>query len=497
VHDLAPFLGPFHPVWVHLPVGILILLGLLELVGLASRARSLAWLPALGERQRTLILVVAAATSVLAAFLGWLLAHGGGYDAALVGRHQTLGIAAAAATVLVLALHRVRWLYPPLLAATLVLLTLAAHAGGKLTHGSDYLTAHIPGRVARMLGIAPPPPKAPPPDLEHARAFADVVQPIFEERCISCHGAAKNSGGLRLDSWELMALGGKHGVVVKPGDGAGSALIRRVDLPVEEKEHMPPRGKPQLGDDDLTLLEWWVGTSAPREAIVGSMELPPSVAAILETRLGGGSLGAPPDRAATLALAAPIADRLGIIVRPMSPDGPWLDVNARLAGRAFGDAELAQLAPIAPAIEWLDVGNTSVTDVGLSALDPMRRLQRLHLDQLGVSDAGLAKLGHLRQLEYLNLRGTAVTDKGLPALRGLPRLRALYVWQTAVTPEAVKALGEALVDKRRLARWRQDEADLERRIQDDRFEGNTGESLRPPVGAPPSPDAPKPETPKS
>jgi mono/diheme cytochrome c family protein len=354
----------------------------------------------------------------------------------------------------------------------------------------------MPRAIGRLLGIAPPPVKAPPPDFEHARAFADVVQPILQERCISCHGTAKNNGGLRLDSWEMLAKGGKHGAVVKAGDLAASPLIRRVDLPVEEKEHMPPRGKPQLADDDLTVLEWWVGASVPRDALIASLDLPPSVEAILDTRLGGGSLGAPPERAATLALATPIADRLGIIIRPMSPDGPWLDVNARGAGRAFGDAELAQLAPIAPAIEWLDLGGTSVTDAGLPALDPMRRLQRLHLDQLGVTDGGLAALGHLKQLGYLNLRGTAVTDKGLPALRSLPRLRALYVWQTAVTPEAVKALGDALVDKRRLARWKEDEADLERRIQEDHFEGNTGESLRPPDGAPPSPD-PKPPTHKT
>lgn len=493
MHELATFLGHFHPLWVHLPIGILILLGILEVAGLASRAKPLSWLPSLGERQRTLILVLASAASVVAALLGWLLSRGGDYDAALVGRHEWLGIWAAVATVVVLAVHRLRRLYAPLFAATLLLLALAAHAGAKITHGSDYLTSHMPRSIGRMLGIAPPQAKPAPPDFAHALVYSDVVQPILQSRCTGCHGAAKRNGGLRLDSWDMMAEGGKHGAVLKPGDLAGSPLIRRVDLPAEEKEHMPPRGKAQLGDDDLTVLEWWVGASAPRDKPVASLELPPSVQAILEGRLGGGSLGAPPERAATLALTGPIADHLGIIIRPMSPDGPWLDVNARLAGKAFGDAELAQLAPIAPAVEWLDLGNTAVTDMGLAALDPMRRLERLHLDGLKVTDRGLGSLAHLKQLEYLNLRGTGVTDSGLAALRGLPRLRTLYAWQTAVTPGAIRSLGDLLVDRRRIARWREDEADLERRIQRERFNGDTGDSLSPPVQPVPSPEAKQPD----
>jgi uncharacterized membrane protein/mono/diheme cytochrome c family protein len=494
VRELGSFLGPFHPVWVHLPIGILVLLGLLEVAGLASRSPRFAWLPPFGGRQRTLIIAVGAGAAVIAASLGWLLARGGDYDPALLGRHRMLGIATAAAAVLLLAVHRRRWLYAPTLAVSLVLLAAAADAGARITHGTSYLTAHLPPRLAGMLGIsaAPAPAKAA-VGLDRAVAFADVVQPILRERCIGCHGPAKSNGGLRLDTWDLIAKGGKHGLVLRPGSPAGSELVRRIDLPEDAKEHMPPTGKPQLADDDLAVLEWWVGAGAPRDKAVASLDLPPSVAEIIEGRLGGDSAGTPPDRAATLAQAGLIAGRLGILIRPLGPDGPWLDVNARPAGKAFGDGELAQLAPVAPAVQWLDLGGTSVTDAGLSALGPMRRLQRLHLDRSGVTDAGLARLSGLTRMEYLNLRGTAVSDKGLDALRALPRLRALYLWQTAVTPAAAQALGDALVDRRRVARWRSQEAELERRIQADRFDANMGETLRPalkpltvapPAGAP-------------
>jgi uncharacterized membrane protein len=482
MHELASFIGHFHPVWVHLPIGIFLLLALLEGVGLAARHRRLAWLPVLTSRQRALILAIGAVAAVVAVLLGWLLARTGDYDAAQVSTHRGLGIAAAAAAVVLLSVHRLRWLYGPLLAVSLGLLAVAAHEGGKITHGRDYLTAHMPAALARMLGISVPAfPKARPVTFDTAAVYADVIQPILQERCVVCHGAAKSNGGLRCDTWELLVKGGKHGAVLKPGDPAASALVRRIDLPSDEKEHMPPRGKPQLSDDDLTLVEWWVGAGALRERRVATMDLPASVEVILEGRLPDGADGAPPDRAATLAAAARIAGKLGIIIRPLSPDGPWLDVNARAAGRSFGDNRLAQLAPVAAAVEWLDLGDSSVTDAGLAALETMRRLERLHLDQLKITDTGLAALSHLRRLEYLNLRGTLVTDKGLPALRTLPRLRSLYVWQTAVTPAAVQALGDSLIDKRRIARWKEDEAELERRIHQERFEGNTGEQLRPSV----------------
>jgi len=45
------------------------------------------------------------------------------------------------------------------------------------------------------------------------------------------------------------------------GMAAGSRLTQRIDLPLEEKEHMPPKGKAQLTDDDVTLLR----RECPRE----------------------------------------------------------------------------------------------------------------------------------------------------------------------------------------------------------------------------------------
>jgi hypothetical protein len=478
VHELAAFLGRFHTVWVHLPIGIFVLLAILEAAGLLSRVRGFRWLPALTASQRTLVLALGAAAAVWTAFLGWLLAHGGDYDLALVQEHQKLGIASACAAVLLLALHRLRWAYGPALVFSLALLVLAGHAGGTISHGNGYLTDRMPAGLRRVLGIPVVVARPRPSDAAHALVFTDAVQPILEARCVSCHGASKSNGGLRVDTWEFIQLGGKHGPLFNPAAVDSGEMLRRIDLPPEAKGHMPPLGKPQLADDDLAVLEWWIGAGAVHDKVVAEVGVPPRVGDILDARLGGKPPEAPPYRVATLVRSAPLAARLGILIRPMSPDGPWIDVNARVAGKAFGDAQLAELAPVATAVTWLDVSGTSVTDAGLSQVRAMHWLQRLRLDETQVSDKGLASLSRLKHLEYLNLRGTAVTDAGLASLASLTSLRSLFVWQTAVTPAAVKALGDALVDKRRLARWKADKADLELRIEADRFDGNTGSSLR-------------------
>ena len=480
--DLAAFLGHFHPVWVHLPIGIFLLLGALELAGWAAGRRPGSRLPALAPGLRTFILALGAASAVAAAALGWLLARRGDYDVALVTQHQWLGFATAVASLVLLLLRR-QPAYRAALPVFLVLLVAAAHWGGKLTHGSNYLVSSLPPAAARLFGVSPAaPPKRPVVvTFDQAVAFTDVVQPILQERCARCHGPTTSKGGLRLDSWDELAKGGKHGPVLKAGNPAASPLLRRIDLPADAKDHMPPKGKVQLTIDELTLLDWWVAAGAPRAARIAALDLPPAVEDLLEDRLGGdGPAGRGPDRDVTLHQAGLIAGRLGVLIRPLTPDGPWLEVNARIQGQAFGDRELAALAPIAAAVQSLDLGTTAVTDAGLAALAPMRRLERLHLDQTGVTDGGLDRLGSLKHIEYLNLRGTAVTDRGVASLRALPRLRSLYLWQSAASPAAVKALGDALVDQRRIERWQAQQLELGRLIQAEQFEGNTGESFRPP-----------------
>jgi len=51
--------------------------------------------------------------------------------------------------------------------------------------------------------------------------FARDIQPIFQKRCIMCHGAQMQMAGLRLDNRDLAMKGSLSGPVIKPHSGDG------------------------------------------------------------------------------------------------------------------------------------------------------------------------------------------------------------------------------------------------------------------------------------
>jgi uncharacterized membrane protein len=179
--DWQQFLGRFHPLAVHLPIGFLLLVPLLEIAG--------AFRPALREAAG-FVLALAFASSVLALTLGMLLAYGSGNTGTLVTRHMAGGIALTIG-LLCCSLARPWWIqrsvpifYPALLACMMPLLFWTADQGGSITHGSNYLTAYMPAGLKRLTLLNT---KTTPSSF-----YAMHINPIFDSNCATCHGAAKN-----------------------------------------------------------------------------------------------------------------------------------------------------------------------------------------------------------------------------------------------------------------------------------------------------------------
>jgi len=451
--DLA---GRLHPALVHLPIGFLLLLALTEIAG---------WLrPTLRPPPplRTFALAAGLAAALAAAACGWLLGLGGEHEAALLDRHRWAGVACTALTAALLVLRHRPVPYALTFAACLVTLGVAGHLGGTLTHGEGYLWRAAAPAVRPAVASA-----------ADARVFEDVIHPLLRHRCIACHGPAKSNGGLRYDTAEAVLRGGKSGPLLPPGQPAASLILRRLQLPLEAKEHMPPKGKPQPTAAELELLEWWIHAGAPMQGRLADHAAPPAILATVTARLDLPAAAAP-DRAALLSLARELELRLGIVLRPLVQDGPWLEANARLRGPRFTDEHLRALAPMAAGIARLDLGGTAVTDAGLATLRAMTSLQRLHLDQTAVTAAGVNQLSGLARLETLNLVGTTVGDEALPALERLPGLRTLYAWNTRLSEPALEKLVQGRQEAPRLQQLRRELADAEARLQAETFTVHRG-----------------------
>ncbi len=239
------FLGRFHPVVVHLPIGFLVALGAVELVALRSRSAPGA--------ARGVLLWGACLTSVLSVVFGLCLEREGGWDEELLDRHRWLGVATAGACLLATAarLARGRALYGAALAACAALVVWTGHDGGSLTHGAGYLTEHL---------VKEPPAEgeeAPPPE------FARDVLPILRAKCVPCHGPAKQDGKFRLDeAARILEEGESQRPAVVPGDVAASHVAELVSRPRARKGAMPPRGSPALTREEMSTILYWIATGA-------------------------------------------------------------------------------------------------------------------------------------------------------------------------------------------------------------------------------------------
>lgn len=440
------FLGRFHPLLVHLPIGFLLIGFLLELFSRRPRFQAL-------QHAVSFVLFLGAWSAILAAGLGYLLSLGGGYDEDLLARHQWLGIGVAVAALVALFLKtrlekqsspRQQRAYVLSLSLTMVLLMGAGHYGGSLTHGSDYLTAYLPTSLEAFTSSAAGK-KQPKPitNLPEAIVYKDIIQPIFDSRCTGCHNPSKKKGELQLTAFASLMAGGKGGPVIEAGQAAKSELYKRLLLPPEDKHAMPPKGKEPLTESEIQLIAWWINEgSAAADKKVKQLAMTPAIKTALANRTANAQKWVNPVFAKKIKPAAPeqlaAAEQAGFLVLPLAKGQPFLRAQRKMSAPA--PKSLAALEPLAEQLVILDLNNTPMTGELLEVVASFKNLTRLHLENTGIDDAGLARLQNLKYLEYLNLYGNPVTDKGILALEKTPHLHKLYLWQTGVTPAGITAL---------------------------------------------------------
>ncbi|MBU6300188.1 MAG: hypothetical protein KGS60_01430 [Verrucomicrobia bacterium] len=285
-------------------------------------------------------------------------------------------------------------------------------------------------------------------------AYPHAIAPLLESKCVGCHGADKQKGKLRMDSYAALIKGGSEGPSLVPGKAADSLMVTRICLPADNDEHMPPEDKPQLSAAEIQLIRLWVekgGTEVLKVSQLGlGADLQATVAAIASTRKAPAAAAAPAAPKVDPAVAAArkkVAEEVmkkinatGASLAPIAQDTPELRFTALNVADSFGDQQLAELAPVADQIAWLDIARTKVTDSGLAVVAKMTGLTKLHLENTGIGDAGMAHLSGLRNLEYLNLYKTQVGDAGLEKLKPLATLSKVYLWQSKATPAGAEKL---------------------------------------------------------
>ena len=443
--NITSFFGRIHPALVHLPIGILLLAFLFELLSKTKRYKKLkaAVRPAL---------FFGMLSSVLSATSGYILSQEGGYDDQLLTQHKWLGFATAGLAFIVYLFSRNSFSLPKddrkkvvliLFFPLVILVLVTGHWGGSLTRGEGYLFESSLDKVAsnkisaKRISIT---------NVDEARVFDDVIQPLLEEKCYACHSSKKQKGQLRLDAIDLFQKGGKHGEVLVAGDPEESELFKRITLSVEEKEHMPPRKEPQLTSNEIELIRWWITEGASFDKKVKEFAHHKELTMYLKT-LASGNVHKSwvPDKEVGAAdqLVIKELSSSGVAVATVAANSNYLAVS--FAGKKkIEQRDLELLNLLSLQVIDLNLSWTSVSDKDLARISSLKELRVLNLGHTAVTNAGISVLNVLTNLFRLNLVETKVDNEVLKSLIEMKALKELYVFQTNITKEGISTLNSQI-----------------------------------------------------
>ena len=443
--SFSELVGRFHPLLVHLPIGVLLIALLLQ------------WLSqkegySVSHAILKLLWLLGFVSALFSCITGYLLSANNEYEDTAVALHMWSGIAVAAVSLFLFAKVAGRQydvVYKSGAVVLFLLVGVTGHLGGTLTHGSDYLTAAFYGPAEDTVAIKPI------ANVQEAHVYSDVVQPILQTKCYSCHGAKKQKGSLRMDDTARLLKGGEDGPIIVAGNAAESDLVKSLLLPREHKKHMPPKEKPQLTANQIALVQWWVDAGAPFNKQVKELPQPeklkPTLAALEHSEVKRDVLAvvpAEPVKAADTAAIAALRNR-GVLIMPVAQNSNYLMANFATASD-ITDAGIKLLAPLQKQLVWLKLNDTKASDSAMQVVGKCTNLYSLWLTNTAVTDNGLKALKSLKNLQTLNMVGTAVTEAGVLSLQNLKQLKSIYLYQTQVKgsswPALKKAFPQTLLD---------------------------------------------------
>ena len=437
------FFGRFHPLVLHFPIVLIILALLFEIARHYSLLK-------LGDNFFKVILIAAAITTLASVGAGYFLFASGEYSGELMERHFWLGAFTGTAIFTTVGLfyeylrdQRFYWAYFTALAITNGAVAYTSHLGGSITHGKDYLTEHL-----SVLGT----------ELSDSQSkeegdmllYQDVIAPVFDAKCLSCHNTQRSKGGLLMNTYaNLLKAGESKLPSITRGNPDKSEVYNRVHLPIDHKDHMPPEGKTPMTKDEISILKFWIEHDASDSIRVSDAREQDSIAPIIERvlpellRYQRNALIAKTKAMELEAGLKEVANKLNIsIERDTLSDGDFYTIAMKFPPAPFTNEQFYELSPYFEVFSKISLISSGVDDAGLYYISKMTNLRELYLQKTNIDGSGLLYLTSLPNLEKLNLSFTKIDDRAAIDLLKAPKLQEVYLYRTNTTKQVVDALSK-------------------------------------------------------
>lgn len=427
-------IGRMHPLLLHFPIVLLVLCIFWELFA-GFKTPSSNSEPGIGDG----LLLLTSLTAVLSALMGLLLSKEQGYSQDTLALHKWSGVGISILSFTwYTCRHTTRRVKTAGILtgmAAMFLVIVTGHLGANITHGDNFVLAPVSKDKAVPTVL-----------FEDAIIYANMVQPIFMAKCISCHNDKKAKGELVMETFAKLLKGGKGGALWDSTQKDFGLLMNRVHLPLDNKKHMPPTGKPQLTDEEVAIIYHWIKRGASPAAKVTQLPETDSLRslakAIFNTIETDDYTFKPADESKIKALRNNYR-----FVTPLALGSPALGVEFFGAAQ-FNAVQIKELLPVKQQVVSLNLNKMPVTDEDLSIIAQFTNLRRLNLSFTNIKGSGVQVLKTLKELKQLSLSGTGVTADNLNTLVTLPKLTELFIWSTPAQAQPLAALQKQLKNTR-------------------------------------------------
>ena len=308
----------------------------------------------------------------------------------------------------------------------LALVLATGHFGASLTHGEDFLFEPLQSDA-----------DVPQVSFEEALAYDHVIKPILQQKCISCHKAGKVKGDLRMDEIEYILKGGEMGPAVDLEDLENSQILVHILIPLEEEFHMPPKGKPQLTETELALIQSWILDSAHFDKKLTAYYPESEFFALAKERFTSQDSKSYAFEAASSKTIAQLNNDYRKVVA-VYPDSPGLSVTF-FGKNQFDPNTIDDLKKVREQVVELNFQNMPLKDEDIKRLSDYPNLEVLNLNFTGIEGNTLGELKGLKNLKQLSLSGNPLSEAAFESLNDFGQLKDLFVW-TSKNENAISKL---------------------------------------------------------